>query len=325
MNTGGRVACALVAGAVAVGLSGCDGSTAESPQTTVPVTTTARKPMFEDTALRDVRRTSGRALGYVQPETASQILCQLLDKDEWERLLDGPVGRKPLTGANGGCFVATAEGGVIIELRSSDDALEPDTTIAGRPAREDVSRGSDGITVALTDDALRPAPRQYYPERRLLSATPIVDDPETELDLAARVLAEIVPLVLEDGEALPDTDDRGYVRYVDTPLTGDFVDLPAPVQALQLCTIMRKEPGVRDVEVLETGDCRVRAGDDSFTVAARPGGDDYPERIAGRPALTSDELTWVEVKLRDDAATSLWVSSDNAVELAEKLVPLLTD
>jgi predicted component of type VI protein secretion system len=61
MNTGGRAACALVA--VAVGLSGCDGSTADSPQTTVPVTTTARKPMFEDGGLRDVRATSGRALG----------------------------------------------------------------------------------------------------------------------------------------------------------------------------------------------------------------------------------------------------------------------
>jgi hypothetical protein len=322
MNTGGRSACALVAVAVAVGLSGC--STAESPQTTVPVTTAARKPMFQDTGLRDVRKTSGRALGYVQPETASQILCQLLDKDEWERLLDGPVGRRPFTGPNGGCHVATAEGGVIIELRSSDDALEPDTTIAGRPARKDISRGSDGITVALTDDALRPAPRQYYPERRLLSATPIVDDPGTELDLAERVLEEIVPLVIKDGEELPDTDDRGYVRYVDTPLTGDFVDLPTPVQALQLCTIMRKEPGVRDVEVRETGDCRVQTGDDSFTVAARPGGTEYTERIAGRPALTSDDLTWVEVKLRDDAATSLWVTSDNAVELTEKLVPLLT-
>jgi hypothetical protein len=186
--------------------------------------------MFEDGGLRDVRMTSGRALGYVQPETASQILCQLLDKDEWERLLDGPVGRRPITGPNGGCHVATAEGGVIVELRGSDDALEPDTTIAGRPARQDVSRASDGITVALTDDALRPAPRQYYPERRLLSATSIVDDPETELELAERVLEEIVPLVLEDGEELPDVDDGGYVRYVDTPLTGHFVDLPTPVQ-----------------------------------------------------------------------------------------------
>lgn len=282
--------------------------------------------MFEDSGLRDVRTTSGRALGYVQPETASQILCQLLDKDEWERLLDGPVGRRPIIGANGGCHVATAEGGVIIELRGSDDALEPDTTIAGRPARQDVSRASDGITVALTDDALRPAPRQYYPERRLLSATSVVNDPETELELAERVLEEIVPLVIEGGEELPDADDRGYVRYVDTPLTGDFVDLPAPVQALQLCTIMRQEPGVRDVEVRETGECRVRADDDSFTVAARAGGVRYTERIAGRPALTSDrDDSWVEVQLRDDAATSLWVTSDNAVELTEKLVPLLVD
>jgi hypothetical protein len=271
--------------------------------------------------------TSGRALGYVLPETASQILCRLLDKDEWERLLGGPVGRRPLVGANGGCQVVTAEGGVIIELRGSDDALEPDTTIAGRPARADVSRASDGITVALTDDALRPAPRQYYPERRLLSATGITNDPDKELDLAERVLEELVPLVIDEGEELPDIDDQGHVRYVDTPPTADFVDLPTPVQALQLCTIMRAEPGVRDVEVFAIGDCRVRAADDSFTVAARhhAAGDEYTERIAGRPALTSDEDNqWVEVKLRDDAATTLWVSGDNAVDLTEKLVPLLT-
>jgi hypothetical protein len=316
---------ALVAAGVAAGLVACDSTTASPQQTT---TTTAARPMFEDSGLRDVRMTSGRALGYVQPETASQILCQLLDKDEWERLLDGPVGRRPIIGANGGCHVATGEGGVILELRGSDDALEPDTTIAGRPARVDVSRGTDGITVALTDGALRPAPRNYYPERRLLSATAITGDPDTELDLAERVLAEIVPLVLEDGEELPDIDEEGHVRYVDTPLTGEFVDLPIPVQALQLCTIMREEPGVRDVEVFEIGDCRVHAGDEHFTVAARhlAGSDEFPDRVAGRPAFTSDEGgTWVEVKLRDDAATTLWVSSDDATDLAEKLVPLLTD
>jgi hypothetical protein len=319
-----RYARALVMVGVAVGLVSCDSTTASPQETT---TTTVPKPVFEESGLRDVRMTSGRALGYVQPETASQILCQLLDKDEWERLLDGPVARRPLVEAIGGCHVATAEGGVIVELRGSDDALEPDTTIAGRPARTDVSRGSDGITVALTDDALRPAPRNYYPERRLLSATAIIDDPEKELDLAERVLEELVPLVVEEGEELPDIDDRGHVRYVDTPLTGDFVDLPMPVQALQLCTIMQEEPGVREVEILAIGDCRVQAEGESFTVAARHLGasDTFPERVAGRPAFVSDEdNSWVEVKLRDDAATSLWVSSDNAIELAEKLVPLLT-
>ena len=214
----------LVAVGVAVGLVSCDSTTASPQETTT--TTTAEKPIFEDAGLRDVRMTSGRALGYVQPETASQILCRLLDEDEWERLLGGPVGRRPFVGANGGCGVSTAQGGVMLELRSSDDALEPDTTVAGRPAREDVSRGSDGITVALTDEALRPAPRQYHPERRLLSATAMTGDPDEQLGLAKRVLEEIVPLVVEEGEELPDIDDRGHVRYVDTPLTGEFVDVP---------------------------------------------------------------------------------------------------
>ncbi len=323
MNTGGRAARALVAVTVAIGLSAC--SAVESPQPTVP-TTTARKPLFEDTGLRDVRMTSGRALGFVQPETASQILCQLLDKDEWERLLEGPVGRRPFDGPSGGCGVATAEQAVIIELRRSDDALEPDTTIARRPASKGGIEGSDTITVALTDDALRPAPRKYYPERRLLSVKGTTGDSEKDLDLAQRVLEEIVPLVVAEGEELPEVDDRGYVRYVDTPVTDDFVDLPTPVQALQLCTIMRKEPGVRDVEVRDNGDCRVRAATESFSVATRSGETEYPHRVAGRPALTSTDpdAMWVEVRLRDDAATSLWVSSDDAVELAGKLVPLLT-
>lgn len=311
------MACALVA--VAVGLSGC--TAAESPQPTEQ-TTTARKPLFEDTGLRDVRMTSGRALGYVQPETASQILCQSLDKDAWERLLGDPVGRKPLTGSYSGCSVATADQIVTLELSSSDEALEPNTTIAGRPARNDAGI----ITVALTDDALRPAPRQNFRERRLLEANVTTGDSEKDLDLAQRVLEEIVPLVVEKGEELPAIDGRGHLRYVDTPVTEDFVDLPTPVQALQLCTIMREEPGVSQVEVREDGHCVVSVADDTFSVATRHGATEYPDRVAGRPARTSDiaDAMWAEVRLRDDAATTLWVNSDNAVELAEKLVPLLT-
>lgn len=137
MNTGGRATCALMTAAVLIGLSGCSDA---SPQPTVPTTTTARKPITEDGGLRDVRMTSGRALGFVQPETASQILCHSLDKDEWKALLGGSVGRRPFVGADGGCTVTTAE-----------------------------------------------------------------------------------------GEELPDIDDDGKVRFVETPLTGDLVDLPIPV------------------------------------------------------------------------------------------------
>lgn len=322
MNTGGRATCALMTAAVVLGLSGCGD---ESPQPTEPTATTASKPILEDGGLRDVRMTSGRALGYVQPETASQILCQLLDKDEWEDLLGDPVGRRPFVGADGGCTVTTAEGGVMLVLRSSDDALEPDTTIADRPAKKDDSRGSDGITVALTDEVLEPAPRQYFPERRLLTATSIGSDTDDALEVVTSVLEKVVPLIVEEGEELPDIDDDGKVRFVETPLTGDFVDLPIPVQALQLCTIMREEPGVREVETRDTGDCRVTAGEETFTVATRHLATDenLPNRVAGRPAFVSDG--WLKVKLVDDAATALWMGNDDAEELAEKLVPLLTE
>ena len=142
----GKGACALIA--VVVGLSACDGSAAESPQTTVPTTTATRKLQFEDTGLRDVRMTSGRALGYVHMETASQILCQLLDKERWEELLDGRVGRMPVGAPHAACQIAFSQGLVTLEMLESDDAFEPTTTIAGQPAT--VAGPGEGYTVALT-------------------------------------------------------------------------------------------------------------------------------------------------------------------------------
>lgn len=322
MNTGGRVACALMTAAVVLGLAGCGD---ESPQPTEPAATNARKPILEEGGLRDVRVTSGRALGFVQPETASQIICQLLDKGEWEDLLGDPVGRRPFVGAEGGCTVTTWEGGLQLVLRSSDDALEPDTTIAGRPAMKDDSMGGGGITVALTDEALEPAPRQYYPERRRLTASWSGQQIDEQADLLTSVLEKIVPMIVKEGEELPDIDADGNVPFVETPLSGDFVDLPIPVQALQLCTIMRGEPGVREVEVRDTGECRVTDGEDTYTVATRhlPTDPNLPNRIAGRPAFVSDG--WLQLKLVDAAATALWLGNDDAEELAEKLVPLLTE
>ena len=317
MNTGGRATRALMTVAVVIGLSGC--GVTVTPQSTTP--SAVETPILADSGLRDVRMNSGRAFGYLQPETASQILCQSLDKDEWEDLFGHPVGRTPIVGPDGGCTITTAEIAVMMVLRTSDDALEPDTTIAGRPARTE-TEGNDEIVVALTDEALEPAPRKYHPERRLLSARSIGQG--DHLDLVTGMLEKIVPLIVEDGDALPDIDDDGRVRFVETPLTGHFVDLPIPVQALQLCTIMRAEPGVREIEVRDTGECRVTTADETFTVAARDLRKDpnLPNRVAGRPAYRSDG--WLELQLVDGAFTALWLGNDDAENLAEKLVPLLT-
>jgi len=314
---------ALLVIGLAVGLAGCD-STAASPQETVPATTATRKLMFEDTGLRDVRMTSGRALRYVQPETASQILCQLLEKDEWEELLDGRVGRRAYPGPTATCHVAFSQGMVAVELTQSDDAFEGDTTIAGRPAAIDVN---GWYRVALTDEALEPAPFGYFPERRLLTVDVNTDDEDAKSEIAEKVIEGLVPLLTEEGEPLPDFDDRGYLDYADTPPTDDFVDLPTPVQALQLCTALLEEGDVdateADVEVRSTGECRAHVGMRSYTLAARNSSkpDSYTDDVAGRPATIS---SWVAVLLRDDAGVELWVSGPAADDLAEKVVPALT-
>jgi hypothetical protein len=49
----------------------------------------------------------------------------------------------------------------------------------------------------------------------------------------------------------------------------------------------------------------------------------YPNKIAGRPAWTPSDPPIATVRLRDDADVELWVSAQDSVVLAEKLVPLL--
>ena len=284
-------------------------------------------PAFEDQHLRSVRMASGRALGYVQPETASQVLCQLVDKHGWERLLDGEIGRKPLSSPYAGCQIATELGLVSMQLRTSDDAFAGDTTVAGRPAT--VVQGDNTVfTVALSDDTLRAAPRQYYPVRRLLELTVTGGDPEVRRDVGTRVLTKIVPRLVEDGEPLPDIDGQGRVRYVSTPVPGgdQFVDLPRPVQALALCTALSAEHGATDINVSDTGRCEIGIGQDAVQATA----DhlryplDYPDTIAGRPAKVLADPPVVTVRLRDDADVELFVSAADSVAVAEKLVPLLT-
>ena len=286
-------------------------------------------PAFQDENLRPVRMTSGRALGYVLPETASQILCQLLDKEGWERLLDGEIGRRPDNGPQPACSIATERGLVALRMYARDDALKATTTVAGRPATvEQNESGQVSVTVALTDDAVRAAPRQYYPVRGLLEVQVIGYDTGAARDVADHVLAEVVPLLTREGEPLPPIDDLGHMRFVSTPLTAgdEFVDLPTPVQALQLCTLVEQSGvGAKVADVFDTGRCEVQVGQEIAEISAdhmrQPA--DYPLRIAGRPAKTLLDPPVVRVRLRDDAGMELYVAAPDSVALAEKLVPKL--
>jgi hypothetical protein len=293
-----------------------------------PTVTTSAKLLFEDQRLRPVRMTSGPALTYVQPETASQILCQLLAKEDWERLVDGRVGRAPLKAPVAGCQVATEWGMVMMQFLTRDDAFEADTTVAGRPATMATSStGNLVYTVALTDDALRPAPRQYFTARRLLELQVIGSGSQAPRDVGARVLDEIVPLLVEDGEPLPDIDEQGHVRYVSTPLAkvDEFVDLPKPVQALQLCTVLREELRVvaKEFDVFDHGSCKLWTKEGVVVAETQPAKDDYPDTIAGRPAIVRTDPAYVIVRLHDAAEVELRLNAPDPVAFAERLVPVL--
>ncbi|GAB1509440.1 hypothetical protein [Actinophytocola sp. KF-1] len=323
MTGAGRTA-VVVLGVLAMVLAGC--TTPDDGPVTTPTRPTTKRPLFQDERLRPVRMTSGKALGYVQPETASQILCQLLDKDEWQRLLDGEIGRRPLNAPDAGCHIATELGMVAMQLVRSDVAFEGDSTVAGRPAAV-ATTDHVVFTLALTDDALRPAPRQSYPVRRVLELQVIGGELDQQRDIGARVLEKIVPLLVKDGDPLPDIDDRGRVRYVSTPAASEFVDLPTPVQALRLCTVVEQVvSGARVADALDKGECRLRVGQGNIVVSAdhlrHPA--DYPIRIAGKAAKALLDPPVVRVRLRDDADVELYVSAPDSVALAEKLVPDLT-
>jgi hypothetical protein len=315
---------------VVVILSGSCSVDDERPRPTEP---TRVVPSLEDQQLRTVRMTSGRALSYVSPTTASQILCQVLDKASWERLLDSQVGRAPLEYPDAGCRIATERGLLRVQLRESDDAFPAaTTTVAGRPATTvDRPGGHVLYLVALTDDALHAAPWRGYPALRTLEVEATGGEPDR--GIALRVLTEIVPLLAKDGDPLPAIDENGEIVYAYTPLTGgdQFVDLPLPTQGVQLCTVLLRAEGFRlpadHVSVMHSGECTLRTGQASVSAGTEPvlvAHGRYRDRVGGRPAAMSPDGSRVEVLLRDDDAGELMVSGPDCVGLAEKLVPLLT-
>jgi hypothetical protein len=306
-----RVAASVLV--LAVGVAAC----AAPHETPRPTTTTSARPVIEDQHLRAVRMSTGRALTHVQPDTASQVLCQVLERAEWEQVLGGRVGRAPLELPNAGCLVTTEQGDVRLQLREMERALDAETTVAGRPAVAYPDRPGGRVlyVLALTDEAASP------------SALRTLEVEATD-DVAHEVLDAVVPLLAKEGDALPAIDDRGDVEYVVTPLTGgrQFGDLPQPVQGLQLCTVLLEGEDFRiaatDVGVAASGACVLTIAGGRLSVeitSARRR--TMVDSVGGRPAEVRGDR--VVVQLRDDANLFLDITGPDAAVIAEKLAPLL--
>jgi hypothetical protein len=110
------------------------------------------------------------------------------------------------------------------------------------------------------------------------------------------------------------------------PRDGQFIDLPLPVQALQLCTALieggSSQVAAEEITVGDNGTCRLSTDQGMVTAeTVHLSIEHYSDKIAGRPAQVSS--TVVSVRLRDDAPIGLNVSAPDSVALAEVLVPLL--
>ncbi|HET9144372.1 hypothetical protein, partial [Actinophytocola sp.] len=196
-------------------LTGCSGRPIQLPD---PATDT---PLLErDGPLRTVRMNAGRALTYVQPETAAQILCQAVDRHRLDRLLDDQVSLRPERPPEAACTLGGARVALRLSLQPADTPFAPTATIAGRPAMPlPDNAGEVGVRVALTDDlpTLRPA----SPARPLLDVTVVHGpalDPTARRELAIRLAIEAVPLLTLAGDPLPDIDPTGRIPYTESPL-----------------------------------------------------------------------------------------------------------
>jgi hypothetical protein len=271
--------------------------------------------------LRKVRNASGSALSFVQPETASQILCQALPADQWQQLLGaGPVRREPdVKGTTGACRITGGQQSIDLAMLIARSDFVPDITIGGRPAK--IQPGADVfIDVAITDPVAGRVGAQQHPILRLKTS----GDPER----ARRVLDDLVPVLAQPGEPMPAIDPAGAFPFTATPFTRDeFIDLPKPVQALQLCTLMQDKLGHTVIETTAVSGCNVRLPDGKPQLVAMMNAalhlETYDLRIAGRPAFGGhDSDSVIIIRLHDNVPVDLAVGNNNR-DLAEKLVPLL--
>ncbi|HEU5474137.1 MAG TPA: hypothetical protein VFV67_26115, partial [Actinophytocola sp.] len=255
----------------------------------------------QDPALRTVRMNSGRALTYVQPETAAQILCQTVDKHRIERVLDDQVSLHPDPDTEAACAIDGTRTNLRLSLTHATTPFTSPTQISGRPALLLPDTPELTIRVALTDDARTPRPTT--PARPLLDLTIIQStnlDPPAQRELAIRLLHEAIPLLTLAGDPLPDIDPTGRIPYTPTPLIrgAQIIDLPQPLQALQLCTLLTNLPPPPttpdppppkppiDPIPTDSAQCTI-PGPTPVTVALTPSLhplSTYPTHVSGRPA-----------------------------------------
>ncbi|SMD08848.1 hypothetical protein [Kibdelosporangium aridum] len=258
---------------------------------------------------------SGEALSYVHSDTASQVLCNALPDERLRDVLNSNmVFRERVKGT---CRISDERKTTIdLTLQAVWDKFAPAQQVGGRPAQVNVNnKVVIDVSIAETDGY-----------RSASKRTPILRaQAAANLESTVRgLLEELVPVLARQTDDLPDVDDDGTIAFASTPLNaGQFIDLPRPVQVLQLCTVAENTLGFDVVKAIENGTCTLRKPDGTtlaLVVVDSVGSSAFTDRVARRPAKITDSS--VTVRLRDDAMLDLMIG-DTDPAIAEKLVQAL--
>jgi hypothetical protein len=304
----------------------------------------------QDKGFRKVKASGGEALAWVPAETAAQVICQAVGKDDWAGLLGSPVGREVSMEHTPNCRITGER--VYMTFRRSLDSLgqfkpsgpTTELVVGGRKARAYVSDSgphTGEVAFALTEAGER-AEGKPVPFRASVvtfqfgtGEAGYYDRADAFKQMIVRVLEKLVPVLTRSDVVLPQADEKGDAAFAVTPVEGggQIVDAPTVLQGLQLCTAALQQtgqdPAAVEVRVEFRGWCTVRpaVGEGTYVLvyltdnSSGLGAEVAP--VGGRKAW-SREGNQVDVRVREDVP--LWLHVSMRVDprgFAEKLVPLL--
>ena len=273
-------------------------------------------PTKDGQALRAVPIPSGEMVTALPADTGAHVLCQALSQQRWEALLGGPILREAL---NGGCHVVTANLDVTLHLDGTPAALQDPgkVEIDGHHGElEYVSpKVNARLNLRLTDAEPTAQIRPYVRVAVSGTAKQPLDD------LTTSIATDVVHATMARGGTLPKVAKDQTIppkRMAPIPQHG-IVDSPWPMISWQLCTALVDRLGGTGKPRID-GQCTVRGVHAVYSDAVSPRL--YPDTIAGRPALVTDDL--IAVKLTDDSQQELTLTGGRSLRpLAEAVLPPL--
>ncbi|ROS41830.1 hypothetical protein [Amycolatopsis thermoflava] len=272
---------------------------------------------------RRVPMPSGEMLAALPAGSSGHVLCQALSEQRWEAVLGGATLREVRGSV---CHLVTGSLDVSLRLDNVPATLRSpqSVTVSGRAAEVESSGTVNArLNVHLVDDA---PSGEVHPYLRLDITRYAVTRPGLTLDdLATSIARDVIDATMAPGPDLPAQGrDAVIAMRVTEPIPGYGIqDAPWPVVSWQLCTQLARAMGTSPSAAKPRfdGRCTVRTVQAALTDDVTPRA--YPDTLAGRPALITDEMVAVKLDQNSSQELAFTGTGRDLKSLAETVLPAL--